>query len=108
MITQYVDIESYESHASDQSTMATILIHPYFAESPERKALEPMFIFVYGLNFEDMKSRKPDNRRGSKESLGDTGNKQNSWSAKDLKRQWQEPRRKKRRCVGRASGEHGR
>lgn len=82
--------------------MATILIHPYFAESPERKILEPMFIFVYGVNFEDAKSREPDNRRGSKEGLKDTG------SAKDLKRQWQEPRRKKRRCGGRASGEHGR
>ena len=50
--------------------MATILIHPYFADSPERKVLEPMFIFVYGVNFEEMKSREPNNGRGSKKDLG--------------------------------------
>ncbi|KAL8919586.1 MAG: hypothetical protein Q9208_006703 [Pyrenodesmia sp. 3 TL-2023] len=93
---------------SDKYALARTLSRGFWAESPERILLEPMFVFVYGFEFEEMESRDTESIFHELDDFGVAKVEQNPWSSRAVTRPWREPQQRSRRIGGRSGrGQRG-
>ncbi|KAI4128671.1 MAG: hypothetical protein LQ338_002617 [Usnochroma carphineum] len=100
--SQIVGNQTHQSSQWLEFDLADFLLGPIWYRSRERKVLEPMFMFVYGASFEEMKSR---DMKSLNTIIGSSGSLVRiPWSPKALEHSWRESTPKTQKTGGRGIG----
>ncbi|KAL8897520.1 MAG: hypothetical protein Q9207_007183 [Kuettlingeria erythrocarpa] len=82
----------------DRYDFAELMMRSRWAKTEERTALEPLFMFVYGMSFKEMDAKKPPSGLFGRRIVM---KERRPWVSEDVKKGWREPVKRGRRSGGR-------
>ncbi len=95
---QYASVKPSRYFPYDRYDFAELMMRPRWAETEERMALKPLFMFVYGMSFEEMDAKKPPSGLFGRRIVV---KERRPWVLEDVKKSWREPVKRGRRSGGR-------
>ncbi|KAL8919587.1 MAG: hypothetical protein Q9208_006704 [Pyrenodesmia sp. 3 TL-2023] len=95
---QIASVEPPPYFPYDKFEFAALMMQSYWAQTEDKKVLDPLFMFVYGMSFEEMGALKPWGKWGRRSCVSMD---RRPWSERDAQQTWREPVKRGRRCGGR-------